>query len=211
MDTLDDSDRELNRKRGRTIRIFFPFLLLALIVIGMYLTRQSLGNKPANEITGTTPFPSSQTVEFEQHVPDGTSVLPTPWAAAATVTDPPSTSIPTSALPIDATIKLSGPPPGSTFYLHDPVSAYWNWPLRLSDDQQFAIYLIVDQTEHLAGVVREPNMGNHGYQFSFDPGVLSEKDGSYQLQVRLLEEKESSIVIAASTPRAFSLLLHPEP
>jgi hypothetical protein len=54
-------------------------------------------------------------------------------------------------------------------------------------------------------------MGNHGYQFSFDPGVLSEKDGSYQLQVRLLEEKESSIVIAASTPRAFSLLLHPEP
>ena len=203
---MDDSGSQVSKKRGRTIRIFFPFLLLVLILASIYITRQWLAYEPAGGITNTTPSSSSDIVVDDQRIPDSTIVLPTPTTRKVTTRDPQSTPTATAALPADATIQLSGPPPGSSFYLSDPLNIYWSWPIELSEDQQFAIYLMAEQKKYLAGVILEPALGNHGYQLNFDPRDVVEEEGTYQIQVHL-ERRGVPNTVAESAPRAISLVL----
>jgi hypothetical protein len=183
--------------------------LLALFLVSIFVAQQRIGYEPATEIAATVPSLTGDMVTDDQHTPDSTMIVPTPTTPNATVRDPQRTLTPSADLPFNATIQLSGPPPDSSFYLNDPMSIYWSWPLELTDDQQFAIYLLIDQTKYLAGIVQEPALGNQGYQLKFDPGNMVEDEGTYQLEVRL-ERKRSQTILVASSPRTVSFVLLPE-
>lgn len=206
---MDDSARQDNKKRGRTIRIFFPFLLLALFLTSIFMAQLWLRAKPVTGSTVTVPLLTGEMVADDQLTPVSATMLPPPTPLNATEMDLQSTLTTSATLPPGATIRLSGPPPGSSFYLDDSMSIYWSWPLELGADQQFVIYLSGDQTKHLAGVIQKPALGNHNYQLNFDPRDIVEVEGTYQIQVHL-ETKGAPAILAESTPRAVSLVLLPE-
>ena len=62
-------------------------------------------------------------------------------------------------------IQLLGPPPGSTFAQTAKISFYWQWPLPLTQDQYFNIYLFTEGETILLGTIDEPNVGE-GYRLS---------------------------------------------
>jgi hypothetical protein len=102
--------------------------------------------------------------------------------------------------PANAQIQLVGPPPDSSFYLDDPVSTIWTWPLPQETGQQFAIYLVTDENEFLAGTVKDPSLGDYGYQLTYFPGDVVDSEGTYLLQIRL-QQITSQKELATSIPR----------
>ena len=102
--------------------------------------------------------------------------------------------------PANAQIQLVGPPPDSSFYLDDPLSTIWTWPLPQETGQQFAVYLFSDENEFLAGTVKDPSLGAFGYQLTYFPGDVVDSEGTYLLQIRL-QQIRSKIDLVTSIPR----------
>jgi hypothetical protein len=73
---------------------------------------------------------------------------------------------------INEIIQILGPPAGSTFAETAKISFYWQWPLPLTNDQAFKVYLVSEEQTVLLGTINEPNVGN-----------------SYRLQLRLEDMK----------------------
>ena len=102
--------------------------------------------------------------------------------------------------PANAQIQLIGPPPDSSFYLDDPLSTIWTWPLPQEAGQQFAVFLVTDENEFLAGTVKDPSLGDFGYQLTYFPGDVVNSEGTFLLQIRLQQIK-SQIDLVTSVPR----------
>lgn len=102
------------------------------------------------------------------------------------VTLPPTpTLIPTATLPPDAGIDLLGPPAGSSFRRSDTISFYANWPLPLTDSQELAAYIrIEDQPIILLGTLEEPNIGQL-YRWQMNIGEMAETAVSLEWWVQL--------------------------
>lgn len=119
-----------------------------------------------------------------------------------TITPAPTTSPPTAVAyspPVyeaETAVSLLGPPNDTHFRLQDSVAFYWDWPLPLTDDQQFTLYIQHDgQTIPIASL-NEPNLGTT-YRISLPLTDLLTEATSIQWQIRL----ESSF---ADTPLATS-------
>ena len=116
-------------------------------------------------------------------------------------------------LPANTEIQLIGPPPDSSFYLDDPISTIWTWPLPQEPGQQFSVYLVTGENEYLAGTVKEPSLGDFGYQLTYLPDDVVNSEGTYLLLIRLQQIRPQGDLVT-SIPRTLTFLtrvprLHP--
>jgi hypothetical protein len=88
-------------------------------------------------------------------------------------------------LPPDAVIELLGPPAASSFRRSDTISFYANWPLPLTDSQQLAAYIrIDDQPMILLDTLEESNIGRL-YRWQINIGAMAETAVSLEWWVQL--------------------------
>jgi hypothetical protein len=162
------------RRWQQVLYILAPFFLL-LVCLGFI-------NLVPGRFTAVPTTPSPQ--------PDNERVTAVSPAAAPnslpTVTLPPtSTLIPTATLPPDAVIELLGPPAASSFRRSDTISFYANWPLPLTDSQQLAAYIrIDDQPMILLDTLEESNIGRL-YRWQINIGAMAETAVSLEWWVQL--------------------------
>ena len=197
---LNKTDRRRFGKSGRLIRIFSPFVLLVIVLAAIYFVTGMPKTESENETVDKIPSPSM--------MPTGnanTSIPASPTSRTdATITATQwSNKIDRTPLPpmppSNAQIQLIGPPPDSSFYLDDPLSTIWIWPLPQEAGQQFAVFLVTDENEVLAGTVKDPSLGDFGYQLTYFPGDVVNSEGTFLLQIRLQQIK-SQIDLVTSVP-----------
>jgi hypothetical protein len=122
---------------------------------------------------------------------------PAPPAPRPTPASTPETS-PTAA------ITLLGPPDNSLLRAQDTLTVYWTWPLPLSDDQLFKLYLRQADQETLVGVLEEANMGQ-AYRLTLSGADIPSGEGPVQWLVKL-ESSLSDQPLISSTPRTILVL-----
>ncbi len=186
---------------GRLIRIFSPFALLMIGLAAVYFVAGMAKTEPENETVSIIPSPSiTPTGSSNPSIPASptsrTNVTITATQQILKIDTTPQPPTP----PANAQIQLVGPPPDSSFYLDDALSTIWTWPIPQKTGQQFAIYLITDENEFLAGTVKDPSLGAYGYQLTYFPGDVVDSEGTYLLQIRL-QQIRTEMDLATSIPR----------
>lgn len=198
----------LNGRRG--LRIFLPFLLLALGFAFLSEFQEQSSRNPDSHDTAVdlksdplltptlsvfasgTPSPSGPASVTPNTTPSAKGLRPgnPPTTVAETVTSIPPTSI-----------QINGPPEDSVFSFQTPLTIYWEWPFDQDESQRFTVYLQDEFGDYLAGMLNEPSLGDQGYQLSFVPADVVQSEGTYLVQIRL-EYVEQQVIIATSKPRA---------
>ena len=106
----------------------------------------------------------------------------------------------------DTIIRLLGPPPDSTFAPSTTISFYWQWPLPLTTDQLFHVYLFVDEQATLLGTIREPNIGA-SYHLSVDLADVEITADTAAQWVVQLETSQQTQPLRMSKSRSLTLLI----
>jgi len=208
------------RKRGkpvldrRSIRIFLPFVLLLLSFTALSIAKQQNSRNKKNNNVESAPasiIPITKDAAIVHELtPDPTNLSSSTPTAAVISQDngePTASEIPTR-FPNDSIVFI-GPPSNSIFSLQTPVTIYWDWPFYEDQNQLFAVYLMDDSGEYLAGTADEPSLGNRGYQLNFIPRDTVNSEGPYLIEIRL-QQMESLAVLAVSNPRSIEFTLeHP--
>ncbi len=203
---LNKTCRKYLGKSTRLIRIFSPFALLVIGLVAIYFIASIAKSESENEIFDIVPSPSMiATGNANMSIP----ASPTSRTNATVTATQRSNKIDMMPLPstplANAQIQLLGPPPDSSFYLDDPLSAIWLWPLPRETGQQFAIYLVTDENEYLAGTVKDPSIGAFGYQLTYFPGDVVSSEGTYHLQIRL-QQIRPQVDLVSSVPRLLTFI-----
>jgi hypothetical protein len=201
---MDESSTPSNRrsKRQRVLLIILPFILLLLCLGGLNLWARSVVSttpaaptKPIKQITTAVPTnaPALQPINTETTV---STLVPTAV--------PPPTSILIPTLPPTATITLLGPPDQSRFMVEDNITVYWTWPLLLTEDQYFGVYLQEETEESRIGRLEEANFGT-GYRWQTEAQYLTDDGGevSYLIKLETILANEPLIT---SEPRTIFIL-----
>ncbi len=180
------------RRWQQVLYILAPFFLL-LVCLGFI-------NFVPGRFTAVPTTPSPQP-ENER----GTAVSPATINPLPTVTLPPTpTLVPTVTLPPDAVIELLGPPASSSFRRSDTISFYANWPLPLTESQQLAAYIRIDNQPILLGTLEEPNIGQL-YRWQMNIGEMAETAVSLEWWVQL-QTGSNTPPLLTSTSRPVTLL-----
>lgn len=136
---------------------------------------------------------------------------PTPTPIAASTITPAPTSSPPTATPYNAPVYdaetaviLLGPPDETLLRLQDLVVFYWDWPLPLSDDQQFTLYIQHDGQTTAIASLNEPNLGTT-YRANLHLGDLLTEAATIQWQIRL-ESSFADTPLTASDIRTIIVL-----
>jgi len=170
----------------------------------MYFVTGMIRTESDNEKIGNLPSPS---IMLTGNANDGISASPTSLTYVTVTATRRSIEIDTTplppTLPANAQIQLIGPPPGSSFYFGDPLSTIWTWSLPQETGQQFAVYLITDEDEYLAGTIKDPSLGDFGYQLTYLPGDVVNSEGTYLLQIRL-QQTRPQVDLVTSVPRTLT-------
>ncbi len=129
---------------------------------------------------------------------------------------PDSLSAPTSAQTPSSTaevaISLIAPSPGFEFNADDTILFDWYWPGDLQPDQEFFVYLQLDDETQPIGSVDSPILGSQ-YRLSVEIMTLNLPAGTYQWFVTLetvladtalLHSEQQSFSVQAATPTATS-------
>jgi len=174
------------------IYIIAPFFLLLFGLIALNVLTYE------NEIVlvATAPTAVSQPTTTPTPFP---TITPAPTAS-------PPTAMPYSPPVYDAetAVILLGPPHDTHFRLQDSVVFYWDWPLPLTDDQQFTLYIQHDgQTIPIASL-NEPNLGTT-YRASLPLSDLLSETAVIQWQIRL-ESSFADTPLTTSAIRAITVL-----
>ena len=198
---LNKTDRRRFGKSGRLIRIFSPFVLLVVVLVAFYFVTSMTKSESENETADNKPSPSMKPTG---NANTSTTASPTSHTNVTITVTQQSNKVERTPLPpmppINAQIQLIGPPPDSSFHLEDPLSTIWTWPLPQEAGQQFAVFLVTDENEFLAGTVKDPSLGDFGYQLTYSPGDVVNSEGTYLLQIRL-QQTMSQIDLVTSIPR----------
>ena len=194
-------DNQISRK---WLYIVAPFcwLLLCLGSINVAAWLRTRPSKPSFVTETAVPMPT----------PLPTTVEPTTLENIASATQPTATAIlsPTATPYVpplyeaDEIIQLLGPPSGSTFAESADISFFWQWPLPLTEDQQFNVYLFTEEQIALLGAIHEPNLGtSYRLQVSLkDVGITA--DTLYWLVQ--LETTQRNQPLRTSEVRTFTIL-----
>lgn len=168
----------MTAKQRRLLRSFAPFLLLLAGVVLFNRLRypaRPVAPDPVVTVTAATTVAAA--------LPGSTAV---PLHAGSIDTAEP-TAVPLPPLPDGELVRLVGPPPDAALPLETIVSFYWTSAYAPADEEMYAVYLLGEGTEILAGNIAESNLGQ-GYQLQFDPGSASLSPGPYLWEVRLVTE-----------------------
>ncbi|MCP4363065.1 MAG: hypothetical protein GY796_34110 [Chloroflexi bacterium] len=170
----------------RTLYLFIPFSLLLLFLAIINLAPR---------------FPTAAAIIPEQPavtVPN-TSSLKQPTAASLiipipqpSVTPSPQPTITPSPLPPEATITLLGPPLNGRYQPSDRINFYWQWPLPLTEEQQFSLVWLVDGEVRSLGTLTEPNLGLNYRLTATAPGNVN--NVTWQMRLELISTGESLVV-----------------
>ncbi len=184
---------------------FTPFFILTLLFIGFNFWPGWLNqfNQPtvvevdSVEVTKGANEPrlgEAEQVELET-------------AVTSTTTPPPtSTPFPQSTLPPETNITLNGPPQASVFPNTSNITFYWNWPLPLADNQQFALTMIDDAQEQQIATINEQNLGQQ-YALTVNIGTLKSTapESLFIWQIQLIDS-ESGTILAQSKQRQIAII-----
>ena len=191
-------------KLGRLIRVFSPFALLVIVLATIYIVTSMIRTDSNNDKIGIPPSPSMMpTSNANASIPATPTSLENATVSVMERNNEFDTTPIPQTLPVNAQIQLIGPPPDSSFYLEDPLSTIWTWPLPQESGQQFAVYLITDENEYLAGTVKDPSLGAIGYQLTYFPDDIVNSEGTYLLQIRL-QQIRPQIDLVTSVPRTLT-------
>jgi hypothetical protein len=195
---LETEETAKPRRWQQVLYILAPLFLL-LVCLGFI---NFVPGRFTAVLTPSPPYPENETAS-------STAVSPTPAANSlpiATLSPTPApTLIPTATLPPDAVIDLHGPPANSSFRRDDTISFYANWPLPLTESQQLAAYIrIEDQPPILLGTLEEPNIGRL-YRWQMNVGDIAETAVSLEWWVQL-QTGSSTPPILTSPSRSVTLL-----
>lgn len=168
----------MTAQQRRLLRAFAPFLLLLAGVV--LFNRLRYPPRPAVPNPVVTVTAAATAVAAR---PVATAV---PLKAAPADTPQP-TSAPLPPLPDGDLVRLVGPPPDAVLPLDTAVSFYWATSYAPAADEMYAVYLLGEGTETLAGQVTASNLGQV-YQLQFDPAAAGLSPGPYQWEVRLITE-----------------------
>ncbi|MCA9926368.1 MAG: hypothetical protein KC419_25320 [Anaerolineales bacterium] len=180
-----------SRKRLRYI--IAPLFLLTACILSINIL-----NWWVQRAFTTTPIAVGGTTAASK--PDQTIVMPTQTAVAIT----PSTTTPTPTpfappeFPAGTTIQLLGPPANSQFAQLESITLYWKWPLPLTDDQFFAIYLLNEIESQQIGIVEETNLGTQ-FQWQMHLDTFPLEQGTIQWQVQLFSKYADQPLISSES------------
>jgi hypothetical protein len=205
---MDESTTTVSRlsKRKRAMLTLMPLLLL-LLCLGLL---NSWARSVVEANPAPTPRPPTQTPSLSK------TAVTTPAPALETVvTETPTpaptqtaTPLPQPTLPPTATITLLGPPNQSRFMAADTITLYWSWPLPLSEDQYFGIYLQEETGESRIGRLEEANFGT-GYRWQTAAQSLTGNDGGEVNTLIKLETILTDTPLLSSEPRTLFILKNP--
>ena len=180
------------------VYITTPFFLLLFGLIALnVLTRE---DEIAVVVPTSTPS-HTETAVLQQSV----TITPQP-----TITSEPTTSPPTATPyrpPVyhaEVAVSLLGPPHDTIFRLQDSVVFYWDWPLPLTDDQQFTLYIQHDGQPIPIASLNEPNLGTT-YRASLPLTDLLSETAVIQWQIRL-ESSFADTPLTTSDIRTITVL-----
>jgi hypothetical protein len=152
---------ESNRARRKWLYVVAPFcwLLLCLgsINVATWWKSRPLKQLPVTITAVSMPTPIPTTIE---PTANDLSNLPQPKATVIAIPGPTATPYTPPIYSTDTIIQLLGPPPGSAFAHTATISFYWQWPLPLTEDQEFRVYLFAEDQVVLWGTINEPNVGD---------------------------------------------------
>ena len=153
---------------------------------------------PAKLTAVTTATPQSGN---ETTLVTAISPTSTPDSFSIAAISPTPATIPTATLPPDAVIELLGPPAGSSFRRNDTISFFADWSSPLTESQQLAAYIrINDQPPILLGVLEEPNIGQR-YRWQTNIGEVAGTAVSLEWWVQLQTSRTASpLLTSASRP-----------
>ena len=182
------------------VYITAPFFLLLFGLIALNLLTQT----GETALVAIVPTPTASRDETAVSAPAATATpfptvtpIPTPSPPTATPYSPP-------VYDEETAVVLLGPPPDTIFRLQDRVVFYWDWPLPLTDDQQFTLYIQHDgQTIPIASLT-EPNLGTT-YRVSLPLSDLLTQAADIQWQIRL-ESSFADTPLTASAIRPITVL-----
>jgi len=186
-------NRKINRKR-----LFFyatPLLLMVGVIIGLSFVPPTT---PSPTPTGVTP-----TAVSDQPPPDRTPTR-APILLATILPSPTPTITPRPAILPDATITLLGPPDESSFYLHDPITFYWQYSEPLLPGQE--LVLILSQNDAMVATypLAQPNLGT-GFQVSVPlEELLVPGTAVWQVHLQWADEGRSLLTSADRRMRILS-------
>lgn len=140
---------------------------------------------------------------------------PTPTPIATSTMTPIPTPVPTSRPPTatpynapvydaETAVVLLGPPDETLLRLQDLAVFYWDWPLPLSDDQQFTLYIQHDGQTTAIASLNEPNLGTT-YRATLHLNDLLTEATTIQWQIRL-ESSFADAPLTASEIRTITVL-----
>lgn len=186
----------MSPKTRRPLRAFAPFLIV-LVGVALYnfvifpASQLAVTSPSVTAVTSTAPAAAADTLVIATAVPlESVADLATA-VLTATPTRPP--------LPEGELARPVGPPPGSVLPLETVMSFYWTASYTPGDDEFFAVYLLDEGGETLAGRATESNLGPV-YQLRFDPAAAGLEAGPYQWEVRL-ETAETAVPLWRAAPR----------
>ena len=169
--------------KRKWLYIVAPFCLLLLCLGGIngvvWLRSRPLAPLlvTVTAVPAATPLSTRMAFPELSPVPPQSTLIPTPLPTPSPTYAPPSYSK-------ESIIRLLGPPPDTVFAASDSISFYWQWPLPLTPDQQFHIYLFDDGQTILLGTIAEPNIGD-SYHLSVNLADINVRAGSVQWIVQL--------------------------
>lgn len=173
-----------NQPHRRIIYMLAPFLFLVSCLTGINLlswwTQQQTDAVISSEETAVVSPAGGENSNQTINEPAAQSDTPT-------ATTPPTPS-PTPYRPPqygpETTIQLLGPPPDTIFSGNQAPIFYWKWSQSLSEDQYFAIVLLIENDEQLLGTLNEPNLGSQ-FQWQLSLNDIPGHSDSFQWQIRL--------------------------
>lgn len=191
---MDESTKKTPRfsKRKRAILLTLPFLSLLLCLGLLNIWARSVQEStpvieptPARQTAVSTQTTALQPITEVTDSPEPTdnpSSIPT--LASTAVPPPTATPIPLPTFPPTATITILGPPDQSRFMAEDNLVVYWSWPLPLTEDQYFGIYLQDENSESRIGRLEEANLGS-GYRWQTETQYLTDGGGEVTYLIKL--------------------------
>lgn len=183
-------------KKLRALYIVMPFFLL---LFGLGLFNWGIRPSPLAVLPPATAVALAPTSQPEATIDQLPTATPKPMV----------TPVPTAApyvppiFPNEAVIDILGPPANTFWATTEGLVMYWNWPVPLTDDQFFEVYLVSNQSAALLGRVEEPNMGSSYRLTAVWPQGLA--PGDYQWQIRL-QSTFSASPLRVSEERPLTLL-----
>lgn len=178
--------------------------LILLLLILTACARPSVDPAVVSATTGEQVLVEPATPESDpvEMIVRPTIGLATPWAVEGGAGYVPPTPVPTP-VPSEP-IVLLGPPLESTFRATDEIVFYWTWPLALTDEQRFVVYLIGGGRQIEIGRLEETNLGL-GYHLRMTAGDLIDEPGPYGWQV-VLEDSATGATLILSDIRLITII-----